>query len=159
MRWSRTVWRPSMFFVSPSDHLETAATLMLEHKVGGLPVMENDSLLGIITESDLFRVFVQLKHESKAIRLTLHAAPRPEPLADPGRLALACGLQVRELLTHSAPEGGTLVMVRVLGERVDEYVNRLSSGGYLLIGRADSTCPQVLTDAGYHVGRLEKDPY
>ncbi|MBI3742332.1 MAG: CBS domain-containing protein, partial [Chloroflexi bacterium] len=36
-----------------------AAKLMLEHKIGGLPVMDQGKLVGIITESDIFRVLVQ----------------------------------------------------------------------------------------------------
>lgn len=36
-----------------------AAKRMLENKMGGLPVMEGDRLVGIITESDIFRLVVQ----------------------------------------------------------------------------------------------------
>lgn len=36
-----------------------AAKRMLENKIGGLPVMEGDRLVGIITESDIFRLVVQ----------------------------------------------------------------------------------------------------
>lgn len=36
-----------------------AAKRMLENKIGGLPVMEGDRLVGIITESDVFRLVVQ----------------------------------------------------------------------------------------------------
>ena len=35
-----------------------AARLMLEHKIGGLPVVEDNRLIGIITESDIFREMV-----------------------------------------------------------------------------------------------------
>ena len=36
-----------------------AAKLMLDNKIGGLPVMDGDKLVGIITESDIFRLLVQ----------------------------------------------------------------------------------------------------
>lgn len=36
-----------------------AAKRMLENKIGGLRVMEGDRLVGIITESDIFRLVVQ----------------------------------------------------------------------------------------------------
>ncbi|MGE3771563.1 MAG: CBS domain-containing protein [Gammaproteobacteria bacterium] len=40
-----------------ADTLGHAAELMLEHKVGGLPVLDaRDALVGVITESDLFRL-------------------------------------------------------------------------------------------------------
>lgn len=40
--------------------LEEAARIMADHKVGGLPVMKGAALVGIITESDLFKVLLQL---------------------------------------------------------------------------------------------------
>ncbi|MBN1219427.1 MAG: CBS domain-containing protein [Anaerolineae bacterium] len=36
-----------------------AAQLMLERKVSGLPVVDNNKVVGIITESDIFRMVVQ----------------------------------------------------------------------------------------------------
>lgn len=48
--------------VAPDAPLEEAAALMLEHKIGGLPVLsEENELVGIITESDIFRAFIQFK--------------------------------------------------------------------------------------------------
>jgi acetoin utilization protein AcuB len=40
--------------------LEEAAKLMLDRKIGGLPVVRDGVLLGIITESDIFRIFAEL---------------------------------------------------------------------------------------------------
>ncbi len=46
--------------VSPIDTLEKVATIMRQHKIGGIPVVENELLVGIITESDIFDVFVEV---------------------------------------------------------------------------------------------------
>ena len=56
----RTVMTRDVITVTPSDPVEQAARLMLENKVGCLPVMDGDALVGIITESDIFRAFVQV---------------------------------------------------------------------------------------------------
>ncbi|HQV70640.1 MAG TPA: CBS domain-containing protein [Thermoflexales bacterium] len=45
--------------ITPTTPIREAAGMMLLHKVSGLPVMENDRLVGIITESDIFRVVVK----------------------------------------------------------------------------------------------------
>ena len=45
--------------VTSDTLVKEAARLMLEHKIGGLPVVENSKVVGIITESDIFRVMVQ----------------------------------------------------------------------------------------------------
>jgi len=44
--------------VKPGTTVERAAQIMLEHKIGGLPVVEGGNLVGIITESDIFRMLV-----------------------------------------------------------------------------------------------------
>lgn len=46
--------------VSPQTSLTEAAKLMLHHKIGGLPVVEGMTVVGIITESDIFRAYVRL---------------------------------------------------------------------------------------------------
>jgi acetoin utilization protein AcuB len=44
--------------IAPDATIEEAAGLMLQHKIGGLPVVENGELVGIITETDLCRVLL-----------------------------------------------------------------------------------------------------
>ena len=46
--------------VVPDDDLETAARLIYEHKISGMPVVVNDKLVGIITESDILRAFIDM---------------------------------------------------------------------------------------------------
>lgn len=41
--------------VEPTDGVDEAAGLMLEHKLGCLPVVEGSRLVGIVTESDFVR--------------------------------------------------------------------------------------------------------
>ena len=41
--------------VSPRREVSEAAVLMLEHKIGALPVLEDGRLAGIVTETDLLR--------------------------------------------------------------------------------------------------------
>jgi CBS domain-containing protein len=42
--------------IGPDATLEEAARLLLEKKIGGLPVVEADRLVGIVTECDIFKV-------------------------------------------------------------------------------------------------------
>lgn len=44
--------------VEPERPIEDAARLILEHRIGALPVMEDGRLVGILTETDLLRAFV-----------------------------------------------------------------------------------------------------
>jgi CBS domain-containing protein len=46
--------------IGPEATIGEAAQLMLDHKVSGLPVIEDDGrVVGIITESDIFRLVVR----------------------------------------------------------------------------------------------------
>lgn len=46
--------------IGPDADLNEVARTMLERKIGGLPVVEHGRLVGIITESDIFKRFVEL---------------------------------------------------------------------------------------------------
>jgi len=62
--------------------IEDAAQRMLEHKISCLPVVRGDKLVGIITEADLFRVFLELfAARQKGLRLTMEVPDRAGELA------------------------------------------------------------------------------
>jgi acetoin utilization protein AcuB len=46
--------------VHPEDDVEIAAQLIYKYKIGGMPVVDEGSLVGIITESDLLRAFIDM---------------------------------------------------------------------------------------------------
>ena len=45
--------------IGPHRHVREAARLMLDHKIGALPVVDGGRLAGIVTETDLLRAFVK----------------------------------------------------------------------------------------------------
>ena len=52
--------------------LEEAARIMTDQKISCLPVMRDEKLVGIITETDLFQLFMELlAAREKGVRLTL----------------------------------------------------------------------------------------
>ena len=54
--------------------LEDAAQLMVDRQISCLPVMRGDALVGLITESDVFKVFLELlSAREKGVRLTVFA--------------------------------------------------------------------------------------
>jgi acetoin utilization protein AcuB len=52
--------RPNVLTVTLNQAAEDAARLMLEHKIGGLPVMKGDRVVGILTSSDLLKAFLRV---------------------------------------------------------------------------------------------------
>ncbi|MBV7331627.1 CBS domain-containing protein [Chloroflexi bacterium TSY] len=45
--------------IDPDDTIQDAAETMLEYQVSGLPVVQGEEVVGIITESDIFRLVVE----------------------------------------------------------------------------------------------------
>jgi acetoin utilization protein AcuB len=56
----RDVMTRKVITVTEAVPLEDAAKIMLDNKIGGLPVVRDDQVIGIITESDIFRIFAEL---------------------------------------------------------------------------------------------------
>jgi acetoin utilization protein AcuB len=50
----------SPFTVSSDDDIEVAAKLIYQHKISGMPVVNDGELVGVITETDLFRAFIDM---------------------------------------------------------------------------------------------------
>ena len=68
--------------VAPDYPLEEAARLMVTHKIGSLPVVDQGKLIGIITETDIFKQFVEiLGGQAAATRLTVDVPDTPGALA------------------------------------------------------------------------------
>ncbi|MCZ7551807.1 MAG: CBS domain-containing protein [Anaerolineales bacterium] len=54
------VMAKKVFSVSEDTPIEEAARIMADHKIGGLPVTRGDEVVGMITETNLFKVFLEL---------------------------------------------------------------------------------------------------
>ncbi len=54
--------------VTPDALLQEAATIMLEKKIGGLPVVDQDQkVVGVITETDIFKALVDMLETEQLI--------------------------------------------------------------------------------------------
>lgn len=88
----KDVMTRSVLTVSGETPIEEAARMMVDNKVGGLPVMNDDQLVGVITESDLFKVLLELMGAREtAVRLTAVIRDLPGEL---------------EKLTHAIAQAG-----------------------------------------------------
>jgi acetoin utilization protein AcuB len=68
--------------VTADTPLEEAARTMADSKIGGLPVVEDGRLVGIITETDIFKVFLEmLGARESGIRITLEHPERKGEIA------------------------------------------------------------------------------
>jgi acetoin utilization protein AcuB len=100
--------------VAPDDPLERAARVMLENEVSGLPVLNGDRIVGIITESDIFLAFTRIMGiVERGVRVVL-TIPEGVDLMDHLSRRVA-GMRVRSLAAYPSREGGWEAVVRVRG--------------------------------------------
>ena len=68
--------------VTEETPIEEAARIMADNKIGGLPVMRDGHVVGIITETDLFKIFLELMGaREKGVRITALIEEKPGQLA------------------------------------------------------------------------------
>ncbi len=69
--------------VTPETLVEDAARVMVDNQITGVPVMDGDVLVGLVTENDLFRLLIDLfGTRESGVRATLRVPERPGELAD-----------------------------------------------------------------------------
>ena len=78
----REVMTRKVLTVQMDTPIEEAARIMADNKIGGVPVMKTDKVVGIITETDLFKIFLELMGaRARGIRVTAVAEDHPGQLA------------------------------------------------------------------------------
>jgi acetoin utilization protein AcuB len=116
--------------VAPGAPLEEAARIMADGQVGGLPVMDGDHLVGIITETDIFKTILEMMGARQAgVRLTLHLVDEPGALSRITGSIAALGGDIIALGTFHQLDGGGAMMVKVRGVERDALVNAMEAIG------------------------------
>jgi acetoin utilization protein AcuB len=93
--------------VAPDYPLEEAARLMVANKIGSLPVIADGILVGIITETDIFKQFVDiLGGQKEAVRLTVVAPDVPGLLAQVAGTIAARQGNIRSVVITRGIEAG-----------------------------------------------------
>jgi acetoin utilization protein AcuB len=107
--------------VTEDTPLEEAARIMADNHFSGLPVMRGKALVGMITETTLFRIFLELLGARCAgIRVTVSLPDKPGELANLTRAIQESGGNIVALGTfmgESPAEG--LVTFKVEGVKMD----------------------------------------
>lgn len=125
----RDVMTSPVITVETGDPIEQAALLMEEHKVSGLPVLEDGKLVGILTITDLLRAFVTfLGLREGGRRVTAELPDEPGVLA---RVAQAGPpSNIHAVVTAGIRSGSKrTVVLRVSGDGADGFADRLREQG------------------------------
>jgi len=111
--------------------LEEAARVMADNKIGSLPVMRDGRLVGIITETDLFCMFLELLGaREKGIRLTMLVPEQKGILATITGEIVEMGGNIISLGTFVGEDPtNRLIAVKVSEVGQDELVSAMEAHG------------------------------
>jgi acetoin utilization protein AcuB len=99
--------------VTEDTPIEEAARIMADKKIGALPVMKGEKLVGIITETNLFRIFLELLGaRSDGVRLSVMIKDEPGGIANIAGAIRDAGGNIVALVTTAgdAPGYGQVTM-------------------------------------------------
>lgn len=129
----RQVLGPNLISVAPNDHLEKAAQLMLQAKVGALPVIDGRYLKGIVSRSDILKLFVRRTMTQRGHRLVLNAPKESVRDLNPAAICVKAQMKIYDLGMYPLDKGRTSVVLRVHGPDVQVLVDQLLANGYELV--------------------------
>lgn len=91
--------------VGPDCPLEEAARIMVDHRIGSLPVLDSGEVVGIITETDIFRTFAEaLGSRELGLRATVIVPEGKGILAQIGQAVADAGASILSLATFLGPD-------------------------------------------------------
>ena len=90
--------------ITADTPIEGAARIMADNKIGGLPVVEDGALAGIITETDIFKVLLELLGARTAgVRLTVKSREAKGVLAQITRILADVGANIVSVVAYAGP--------------------------------------------------------
>ncbi len=114
--------------VSPDQPVEEAARLMVEHTIGGLPVVDQDRrVVGVITETDIFKAFVEMLGSGQpGVRLMLSVPAGKGTLARLAKAIADLGGNILSVGTFATDETGhASLLIKVADVSMQQLVDTL----------------------------------
>ena len=123
--------------VTPATTLEEAAQILLERRIGGLPVLADGRLVGIITTSDVLKAFLDVTGASEggSARLDFVIEGEERGLVEATRVVAREGGAVLGVGTYRERLGESPVCyLRLLSGNPEKIAKALRSAGFNMLG-------------------------
>lgn len=118
---------------TPDTPIEQAATLMTECKIGALPVLRDEKLAGIITESDVFRAFVSFFPALEGgARITFDVSRDEDIFNYICQEARRRNLRVLSLI-NSRQDSVPICVARITGPGIERFLDDLWNSGHRVL--------------------------
>ena len=130
----REIMNKNVITIQEDAPLEEAARVMVDNKIGGMPVVRDEEVVGIITETDIFKIFLELLGARQpGVRISCLVPNIPEELSQLTKAIFDSGGNILTLGTFlgESCENKEITMkveglsIQKLREAIEPYVNKI----------------------------------
>jgi len=115
----------------PDMNLEDAALLMREHEIGGLPVLDEGKLVGIITGSDILDAFLDIMgFRSPGQRVVIETKDESGVMLDLAVTIKEFDVNISSIAVYHLQDNQVQILARLQGEQVAKVKASLTQKGY-----------------------------
>ena len=127
--------KDKLITITPDTLIEEAVELMSDHKIGCLPVVEDEKLYGIFTETDALNHFVDIFGlKQKGIRLTVALEDKPGTMLGILEVLKKYDVNVISIVIPSfMVEGKRIAAIRIRTEDYTTITKELEKAGYTVL--------------------------
>ena len=112
----REIMTRDVVTIQEDTPVEEAAKIMVDNKIGALPVVKGDELVGIITETDIFKVFLEMfGSRKKGVRYTFKVPNVPGTFAKLSQKVFEAGGNIVSLASYGETEEVYTLVMKVEG--------------------------------------------
>lgn len=126
------IMKTNVVTVSDKATIEEAALLMYTHKIGGLVVIDAaGSVVGILTETDIFRCFVDIMGLKEGrLRLTLEFDDRVGVLHQISKVFHDLGISIISMASQHLANGKVEMVIRADCQDSEELIRQMADAGF-----------------------------
>lgn len=121
--------------VTPQTDVEVAATLLQRYKIGGLPVMEGDRLVGMITGTDILGVFIEIMGVIKySSRIDVALGEDAEAFQNVSKIIKENGSEIISVgMSHHEGKAKRVYYFRLDTEDIEPIAKAIKDNGYEVV--------------------------
>jgi len=124
--------------VRPDDDVEVAAQLIYRHKIGGMPVVDNTKLVGIITATDILRTFIDMMGIlTSSSRIDVAVGDQPGGFRKPLQIINDKGADIINVSMTADQTGQRVYYFRLAACKTAKIKKALEKEGYKVLAALD----------------------
>lgn len=128
----KDIMRKDVFSVVPDAVIEEAAFIMYSNDIGSLPVVnEDNTLVGIVTQTDIFKALVVLLGANhKGTRIAVDVPDDVGVMANITRMLADAGININSISSYVKPDKRHEVVLKLETSNPADIPEKLAQAGY-----------------------------